>query len=187
MKWFIIILIILIIIGGLFVINKNILNKNDETKINNNGGENENKMEIKSIFKNGEKIPEKYTADGEDVNPSLEISSIPNNARSLVLIIDDPDAPVGTWVHWVVWNIPANINKIEENSIPENSVQGKNSWNNNEYGGPSPPSGTHRYFFKLYALDNTLSLDQSADKKAVENAMKGHILAKTELMGVYSR
>jgi len=160
------------------------LNKNDDES---NIEEDENKVELKSVFKNGEKIPIKYTADGEDVNPPLDISGIPNNAQSLVLIIDDPDAPRGTWVHWVVWNTPANINKIKENSIPENSVQGKNSWGKNEYGGPSPPSGTHRYYFKLYALDNTLSLDQSADKKSVENAMKGHILAKTELMGVYSR
>ena len=146
-------------------------------------------MKIETAFKNGERIPIKYTADGEDVNPLIEISVVPENAKSLVLIVDDPDAPAGTWVHWVVWNIPANIQMIKENSIPDNAVQGKNSWGKNEYGGPSPPrgSGIHRYFFKIYVLDTDLSLEKNADKKSVENAIQGHVLDKSEIIGVYSR
>ena len=142
-------------------------------------------MKIKSIFSDGEKIPVKYTADEEDINPSLEISGIPEGAKTLALIVDDPDAPMGTWVHWLVWNIPASKSKIEENSIP--GTQGTNDFRKQGYGGPSPPSGTHRYFFKLYALDTELNLPEGSKKAELEKAMQGHILATAQLIGKYSR
>jgi len=145
-----------------------------------------NKMQIKSIFEQGEKIPVKYTAQGNDVNPPLEISGVPSGTKNLVLIVDDPDAPAGNWVHWIVFNIPVSVNKIEEGSVPPGIV-GVNSWGRNYYGGPNPPSGTHRYFFKVYAIDVELDLDESADKAEVLNAIEGHILDKGKLMGVYSK
>ncbi|MDD5193247.1 MAG: YbhB/YbcL family Raf kinase inhibitor-like protein [Candidatus Nanoarchaeia archaeon] len=143
-------------------------------------------MKIKSIFNNTEKIPSKYTADGDDINPPLEIFDIPQNAKTLVLIVDDPDAPAGVWVHWILFNIPI-INKIKENSVPNNSKPGMNSAGKTKYHGPSPPSGTHRYFFKLYALDTMLNLPQASKRSEIEQAMQGHILAKAEIIGLYSR
>ncbi len=137
-------------------------------------------------FSNNGEIPSKYTCDGDNVNPELDISGIPDNAKSLVLIMDDPDAPAGTWGHWILFNIPI-ISKIQENSVPADVLQGKNSWGKNEYGGACPPSGTHRYIFKLYALDTALDLDESANKRDVEKAMQGHILAQTKLVGLYSK
>lgn len=136
-------------------------------------------------FENMEKIPVKFTGDGQDINPNLEISEIPENAQSLVLIIDDPDAPMGTWVHWLVWNISPKTNLISENSTPENSMQGKNSWGRNDYGGPMPPSGSHRYFFKLYALDTKLDLSEGTSAEELKRAMQEHILNKAELVGLY--
>ena len=103
------------------------------------------------------------------------------------MIMDDPDAPVGTWVHWLVWDIPAQTHNVPENSQPSGAIQGRNSWKRNSYGGPCPPSGTHRYFFKLYALDTVLSLSPSSSKAELEQAMQGHILAKGELLGIYRR
>ena len=139
-----------------------------------------------SSFGHNGRIPAKFTCDGIDVNPSLHINNVPEGAKSLVLIMDDPDAPMGTWDHWVVWNIePSPV--IEENSVPAGAVQGKNSWGKTKYGGPCPPSGTHRYFFKVYALDAFLDLSSKSDKKTVEKAMKGHVLAQGELIGLYSR
>lgn len=158
----------------------------EEAKIKNI--ETENNMKLSSpTFQNNQRIPEKYTCEGEDINPSLEVSEIPRNAKSLVLIVDDPDAPVGTWDHWILFNIPTNTTKIEEDSIPKGATQGKNSWNKNNYGGPCPPSGTHRYFFKLYALDKILNLDKNAKKSEIEKAMQNYILAKAELVGLYSK
>ena len=135
-------------------------------------------------FHPNEHIPPKYTADGENINPALIIQGIPRETQSLVLIVDDPDAPAGTWIHWVIWNIPPT-GKIEENSIP--GTEGMNDFGRNSYGGPAPPSGTHRYFFKVYALDTTLDLGSDAKKGDVEKAMEGHILDKGELIGLYSR
>jgi hypothetical protein len=137
-------------------------------------------------FQDGGNIPDKYTCQGEDVNPPLEIENIPEGTKSLVLIMDDPDAPAGTWDHWVMWNIPVT-SRIAENSVPEGAVQGKNSWGRSSYSGPCPPSGIHRYIFKLYALDATLNLDSSSGKGEVEAAMEGHILAQTSLTGLYSK
>jgi len=139
-----------------------------------------------TAFENNKRIPAKYTCDGDDISPPLKIEGVPENAKSLVLIVDDPDAPIGTWVHWVVWNIPI-VSEIKENSVPAGAVQGLNDFKKHDYGGPCPPSGTHRYMFKLYALDITLDINENSEKQDVENAIKGHILAQTKLIGLYSR
>jgi Raf kinase inhibitor-like YbhB/YbcL family protein len=137
-----------------------------------------------SSFGSSQLIPKKYTCDGEDVNPPLSVGGVPEGTKSLVLVVDDPDAPMGIWVHWIVWNIPPT-DRIEENTVP--GVEGLNDFGRHSYGGPCPPSGTHRYFFKLYALDTKLSLSSNSRKKDVENATKGHALAKGELIGLYNR
>lgn len=135
-------------------------------------------------FTNNGIIPVKYTCDGDDVNPSLSIEDTPEGTQSLVLIVDDPDAPMGTWNHWVVWDIPP-VKEIKENSV--SGVEGLNDFRKHSYGGPCPPGGTHRYFFKVYALDIKLNLGANSRKKDVEKAMQGHILAKGEIVGRYSR
>ena len=135
-------------------------------------------------FKAGGNIPTRFTCDGEDVNPPLEILHIPQEAKSLVLIVEDPDAPGGIWLHWLVWNIPVT-HHIKESDIPGD--QGVNDFGRNDYGGPCPPSGTHRYFFKIYALDDVLDLPEGSHRKEVEKAMQDHILAYGEVMGVYKR
>ena len=135
-------------------------------------------------FENNKMIPRKFTCEGADVNPTLVIEDIPAGTKSLALIVDDPDAPMGTWVHWVVYDIPV-VSRIDEDSIP--GKQGMNDFRRKDYGGPCPPSGTHRYFFKLYALDKELALGERVDKKALEKAMQGHILDKAELIGLYKR
>ncbi len=145
-------------------------------------------MKITSpAFADKRAIPPRFTCDGQDMNPALAFGAPPIGTRSLALIVDDPDAPVGIWVHWVVWNIPPQTREIRENSVPAGAVQGLNDWKRNRYGGPCPPSGTHRYFFKLYALDTTLDLPATTTKKALERAMDGHILGSGELMGTYRR
>ena len=147
---------------------------------------------ISTAFEQGEPIPAKYSCDGEDISPSLAWGDPPQGTQSLALIMDDPDAPVGTWDHWIVFNIPADIRELPEGIAPGMKFGdvavtfGKNSWNRSEYGGPCPPGGTHHYFFKLYALDITLPPDETMDKKQVLAAMDGHILAETELMGTFS-
>jgi hypothetical protein len=138
-------------------------------------------------FKHTSGIPAKYTCDGEDMNPALVIENIPAGAKSLALIVDDPDAPRGMWVHWVVWNIRTDTKDIKENSVPAGAVQGMNDFRKLDYGGPCPPSGTHRYFFKLYALDVVLDLKSGSKKAGLEHAMKGHLLAQAELIGLYKR
>ncbi len=138
-------------------------------------------------FKHNEHIPAKHTCDGSDVNPHLMIGNVPSGTKSLALIVDDPDAPRGTWVHWVVWNISPDTKEIKEHSIPPGAAQGMNDFRKLDYGGPCPPSGTHRYFFKLYALDTMLNLDKKATKATLERAMQGHILAQGELIGLYMR
>ncbi len=144
-------------------------------------------MQIKSVFLNNEAIPSKYTCDGENVSPPLEISGIPVNAKSLALIADDPDAPSGTWVHWVVWNIPfsGTMESIKENV--KIGLEGTSDFGTLGYGGPCPPSGTHRYFFKIYALDTELDLKEGSTKKQLEAAMQGHTIEKAELVGLYSK
>jgi Raf kinase inhibitor-like YbhB/YbcL family protein len=135
-------------------------------------------------FDNSASIPARFTCQGEDVSPALNIAGIPEGAQSLALIIDDPDAPGGTWVHWVVFDIPVGAG-IDEGSVP--GKQGRNDFGKNDYGGPCPPSGTHRYFFKVYALDTMLNLNEGISKQELEGAMQEHILAEAELIGVYKK
>jgi Raf kinase inhibitor-like YbhB/YbcL family protein len=139
------------------------------------------------VFEKNGLIPEKYTCDGMDINPQILITNVPTNTKSMALIVDDPDAPAGTWVHWVVWNIDPHSYDIKENSIPEGSSQGLNDFHKHNYGGPCPPSGTHRYFFKLYALDTKLTLNYNSTKVRVEKAMQGHIIAESRIVGLYKR
>jgi hypothetical protein len=145
-----------------------------------------------SAFKNGSSIPSKYTCDGSDVSPQLSWSGAPAGTKSFALISDDPDAPVGTWVHWVMWNIPAGATSLKEGleksaALADGTKQGISDFKRPGYGGPCPPSGTHRYLFKLYALDTTLDLVENTNKAKLEAAMKGHMLGQATLMGTYSR
>jgi Raf kinase inhibitor-like YbhB/YbcL family protein len=145
-----------------------------------------------SSFAHGAAIPVKYSCDGEDISPPLSWSEPPAGTQSLALIFDDPDAPGGTWVHWVLYDLPPQLQTLPE-AVPADAEpptgghHGNNSWNRSGYGGPCPPGGTHRYFFRLYALDTPLDLGPGADKDQVLEAMAGHILAQTELMGTFSR
>ncbi|MEK6891746.1 MAG: YbhB/YbcL family Raf kinase inhibitor-like protein [Nanoarchaeota archaeon] len=157
-----------------------------EDQIINQQNEVSNMQLTSSAFQHNSIMPSEFTCDGENINPPLSIIDVPANAKSLVLIVDDPDAPAGTWDHWVVFNMLPSTKQIGKNSQPQ-GVAGKNSGGRNNYQGPCPPSGTHRYFFKLYALDATLNLPEGSGKKQVESAMQGHILAKTELIGLYKR
>jgi Raf kinase inhibitor-like YbhB/YbcL family protein len=137
-------------------------------------------------FNDGEPIPAKFTCDGEDISPELDWFGIPEGTVSLALIMDDPDAPIGTWVHWVLYNLPMDLSGLRQ-GMTGVGLDGTNSWNRAGYGGPCPPSGTHRYYFKLYALDTNLDLDPSAKKDALLAAMESHILGQAELLGTYSR
>ncbi|MEW6468894.1 MAG: YbhB/YbcL family Raf kinase inhibitor-like protein [Bacteroidota bacterium] len=142
-------------------------------------------LEISSpAFDRGGMIPSKYTCDGINISPPLTIGKIPAEAKSLVLVMQDPDAVSGTFDHWLMWNIPP-LEGIEENSAP--GVQGKNTAGTNGYTGPCPPSGTHHYYFKIYALDRLLDLEKGAGKSELQEAMKGHIVAWGELMGIYKK
>jgi len=145
-----------------------------------------------SAFTEGQSIPRQYSCNGINISPSLEWSGIPKSAKTLAIITDDPDAPAGTWVHWVVYNLPADTMGMIENvpateDLKGGGLQGKNDFEKIGYGGPCPPSGTHRYFFKLYALDNELPLKAGATKAEVEKAMDGHIQAQAQLMGTYRK
>jgi len=180
-KNFILILIVLTILS-LVTFFINIFNSD---KIKNKNESKTNMNIISKSFENESKIPEKYTCDGENINPNLEISSVPSNSKSLLLIMDDPDASFGIWDHWILYNIDPSVTTIEENSIPSKAKQGKNSWGKIEYGGPCPAKGTHRYIFRLYALDIELNLDEGATKDEVLNATANHVLEKSELIGLY--
>ncbi len=145
-----------------------------------------------AMFSEGEPIPTQFSCDGEDISPPLEWWGTPAGTVSHVLIMDDPDAPVGTWNHWVLFNIPGDSAGLPEGVPPEDmladgSTHGANSWGRNDYGGPCPPSGTHRYFFRLFALDTSLALPAGAELDLVLANMEGHVLAETSLMGIYTR
>ncbi|HYK08059.1 MAG TPA: YbhB/YbcL family Raf kinase inhibitor-like protein [Candidatus Eisenbacteria bacterium] len=140
-----------------------------------------------SAFIDNGLIPSVYTCDGMAVNPPLEIADVPGNTQSLALIVEDPDAPGGTFTHWVVYNIPANTTTIPEKGVPANAMQGLSSTGETEYVAPCPPTGTHRYIFTLYALDGTVNLPDGADKAEVLDAIKNHIVDKTTLMGRYAK
>ena len=151
------------------------------------------KMQVaSSAFTEGNMIPAKYTCDGQDISPPLEWKDVPAGTKTFALISDDPDAPSGNWVHWVAYNIPAGVTKLNENVQREKEFangmrQGSNDWPKIGYGGPCPPGGTHRYYFKLYALDAALDAKPGATKAQILSAMKGHVLAEAKLMGKYSR
>jgi len=142
---------------------------------------------ISSAFKDNELIPQKYTCDGENISPPLSFINVPEETKSLVLIVDDPDAPDDTFVHWLLWNIRPQTKKIVENSLPEGAVSGKTSAGGTGYVGPCPPSGLHRYFFKLYAMDNTLDLPAESEKQQLEEEMIGHIIQKAQIIGMYKK
>lgn len=174
------VVIIMVILGALGLLVFNSLKLQEDMA-------EEGLMKISSpAFPDNGLIPAKYTCDGDDINPALEIAGVPAGTLSLVLIMDDPDAPGRTWDHWVVYNITAATTVIEEGREPAGTV-GENSWGKTGYGGPCPASGTHRYFFKIYALDINLDLPAGATKKGVLNASTGHILAQGELVGRYQR
>ena len=138
-------------------------------------------------FTNGQSIPSKYSCKGKNISPALTWTEPPAGTQSLALIMDDPDAPGGTWVHWVLFNIPASTRNFQEDTPATGMSVGKNSWGDMRYGGPCPPSGTHRYFFKLYALDTTINLLPGTTKEQVLKEMEGHILAQGELVGTFSK
>jgi hypothetical protein len=150
-------------------------------------------MKNQSIFRlsspaylEGTQYPDKYSCEGQDINPPLEFSGIPAGTKTLALVLEDPDAPGGTYVHWIIWNITPTA-KIDEDSVPQGAVQGLNTAGTNTYESPCPPYGTHRYIFNAYALDTMLSLSQKAERADLEPAMKGHILASASLTGLRSK
>jgi Raf kinase inhibitor-like YbhB/YbcL family protein len=148
----------------------------------------EAKMRIKSpAFEDMDRMPERYTCDGQNVNPPLWTEDVPASAKSLALVLEDPDAPRGTFTHWVVWNIPPETREIQMGMLPEGAKQGVNDFKRSQYGGPCPPSGTHRYVFKLFALNSKLDLKGNAKKADLERAMKGHILAEAQLIALYGK
>src|SRR5712692_1015859 len=155
----------------------------------------QDKAEIKLTsvaFKDGGPIPRAYTCDGVNISPPLEWSGAPKTAKTIAIVCDDPDAPAGTWVHWVLYNLPADRLGMVENvpttdNVPGGGLQGTNDFQKIGYGGPCPPSGTHRYFFKLYALDSELPLKPGATKADLEKAMEGHVVTQGQLMGTYRR
>lgn len=152
-------------------------------------------LEVGSVFHDGDYIPAKFTCDGEDINPPIFIGHISEEAKSLVIIMDDPDAPSGTFIHWIAWNIPPagevpeDVPKVEKVEGPIPMVQGKNDFGRIGYGGPCPPRGhgVHHYYFKVYALDTMLNLPQGATRKELEKAMEGHVIQWGELVGLYER
>ena len=144
------------------------------------------------VFEEGGEIPRKYTCDDLDVSPPLEWTDVPEGTKTIVIVCDDPDAPMKTWVHWVIFNIPGDVTRLPENVPPEKELangarQGMNDFHKVGYGGPCPPSGTHRYFFKIYALDSTLDLPAGISKSHLMIAIEGHVLSESHLMGTYTR
>lgn len=149
---------------------------------------------VSEAFTHESPIPKKYTCEGQDISPPLSWSGVPNHARTLALVVDDPDAPdpakpQRTWVHWVLYDIPADVTGLPEGAtrLPAGTREGMNDWKRTGYGGPCPPIGRHRYFFKLYALDTELSDLGRPNKAELEKAMRGHVLAQTELLGTYEK
>lgn len=145
-----------------------------------------------SSFEQGQNIPQKHTCIGNDVSPQIAWNGAPEGVESYAIIADDPDAPMGTWVHWVVYNIPADVNELQENfpkdeKLDNGIMQGMSDFGKTEYGGPCPPGGTHRYYFKVYAIDKKLDAEPGLSKKKLLKAMEGHILAEGQLMGKFSK
>jgi len=183
LKNLIIILFLILIVGiiVLFVKNSQKQNAALETKT-------PKIMKITSpVFQNNSYLLAKYTCDGENINPPLQIEEMPTGTQSLILIVDDPDAPGGTFLHWLVWNINPDTSVIEENSLPLGAKQGRNDFGKNNYSGPCPPSGIHRYFFKIYALDKKLDLPEGANLNQIHQAIQDHLLDEAQLVGLYQR
>lgn len=171
--------------------NKNTEVSNKVIKVNKEEGKTEMKI-ISTSFKEGELIPSKYTCDGENISPQLSWTGAPENTKSFALISDDPDAPAGDWIHWVVYNIPASVNELMEKftrdtTLKNGTLQGTTDFGRVGYDGPCPPGGTHRYYFKLYALDILLEKNAGLTKEELLKAMEGHIIANAQLMGKYKR
>lgn len=188
-------IIVVILIAGSFIVALNspaeVAQPDENLKLDDSIVNNQellmNTLKLTSLsFGHNEKIPARHTCDGEGISPELEIRRVDANAKSLVLIMDDPDAPSGVWDHWVKFNIATSTTEIKEGSEP-NGVSGVGTAGNKEYFGPCPPDREHRYFFKLFSLDIKLDLKEGATKKQVEEAMKGHILQQTELIGLYEQ
>ena len=182
----------IMLVFAVFIIGCNAQVENVDIKKAENPGNEVVDMKLTSpAFKNNGLMPSEHTCDGSDTSPELRIEEVPQNAKSLALIMDDPDVPKsirpsGLWIHWVAWNIPANTKTILKGNEPE-GVGGNSDFKRTGYGGPCPPSGTHRYFFKLYALDAELNLAGGAAKKELEKAMEGHVIERAELIGLYKR
>lgn len=140
-----------------------------------------------SAFENGKLIPRKYSFEAENLNPPLQIEEVPQAALSLAILVEDPDAPVGIWTHWLVFNLPIDLKVIKEGIEISSGIVGKNSWGKNEYGGPCPPSGEHRYFFRLFALKEMLSLSKEISREDFLTAIQGKILDQVKFFGVFSR
>jgi Raf kinase inhibitor-like YbhB/YbcL family protein len=148
----------------------------------------EGQMQItSSAFKDDGSIPKIYTCQSQNINPPLTFNDVPSSAQSLVLILHDPDAPSGDFTHWLMWNIPVSTTDIKANSVPAGAMQGQNDFNKISYGGPCPPSGTHHYYFDLYALNIKLDLPETSERKDVEQAMQGHIVGQTSLVGTFNK
>jgi len=142
---------------------------------------------ISPDFSDGSSIPDRFTCDGENISPTLNVEEVPETAKSLVLIVDDPDAPGGTFTHWLIWNLTSDLAQIMGGNPPSGAVQGTNDFGTLRYGGPCPPSGVHRYYFRLYAVDAAPELTPRSKRKAVDAAIKGHIVGEATLMGRYAR
>lgn len=179
-------LMLIVLIGGVWIIKSRNLNPKDDL------GKPMDKDKIivtSDAFEHHGNIPARYTCDGEDAFPALRFEDVPSKAKTLAIICDDPDAPNGLWVHWIAFNIPASTPEIKESDevLSLGAIIGTNSWNKQSWGGPCPPSGTHHYFFKVYALDTQLALDKTARNIDLVRAMQGHIIGYGELMGLYAR
>lgn len=182
MKWMVIFLFFIILSIVLIVLS----NKNRQQNIK--SSKKINMINVTSAaFKNGGTLPKKYTCDGQGINPPLTIDDAPTNSKSLVLIVDDPDAPMGTFNHWLVWNINPQTKEILENNLPRGGIVGVNDFGKNNFGPPCPPFGTHRYYFRIYALDIEINLEKTAKRGQLEDAIKNHVLNSGELIGRYSR
>ena len=187
-KAFAILIVLLLIVGGVWFTVKD-----GQKKVSENKKAEPVEKEIKPInfysqsFKTGENIPVKYTCLGENISPNFRIENVETNAKSLVIIVDDPDAPKTEWVHLAMWNIDPKTSSIAENALPKNAVIGKNDFGQNNYGGPCPSSGQHRYFFKLYSLDIKLNLTSFAGKAELLKAMEDHIIGYANFYGIFKK
>jgi hypothetical protein len=178
-------IVIIAVMVGVYIIG--VINKKNPMPTVSNSFKNSSLKITSSAFSDNSLISSKYTCDGENVSPPLSFSGVPQSAKSLALIVDDPDAPGGTWIHWVIWNINPDLKEVPENAAGDIGVEGVSSFGKIGYGGPCPPSGTHRYFFKLYALDAELDLPAETTAPGLSKAMENHIIGYAELVGLYSR